>query len=101
MQLDLRVMDLLASKIYHDLISPVSAINNGVELIEDDIGQSVMDDALKLIADSAAQSSRRLKLFRIAYGRAGSEENLPLKGVRQTLLNYMSFGKVGWIGALM
>lgn len=93
MQLDFRVMDLLASKLCHDLISPVSAINNGVELIED-IGESVMEDAMKLIGDSAGQASRRLRLFRVAYGRAGSEENLPLRDVKQIVMQYMAAGKV-------
>jgi len=68
----------------HDLISPVSAINNGVELIED-IGGSVVDEAMKLIGDSANLASRRLRLYRLAYGRAGSEEMLGLHDVRPLL----------------
>ena len=82
MQVDMRVLELLSSKICHDLVSPVSAINNGVELI-DDIGGSVVDEAMKLIGDSAALASRRLRLFRMAYGRAGSDENLGIKDVKQ------------------
>lgn len=93
MQIDLRVSELLSSKICHDLISPVSAINNGVELIED-IGGSVVEEAMKLIANSAVQSSRRLRIFRIAYGRAGSEENLPLRDVRSVLEQYFDGGKI-------
>lgn len=93
MQIDLRVLELLSSKICHDLISPVSAINNGVELIED-IGDAVVDEAMKLIADSASVSSRRLKLFRIAYGRAGSEESLPVKDVRLVAAQYFETGKI-------
>lgn len=93
MQIDLRVLDLLSSKLCHDLISPVSAINNGVELIED-IGASVEDEAMSLIGNSAAQAARRLRLFRIAYGRAGSEENLPVRDVRQVAEQYFSSGKI-------
>lgn len=93
MQIDMRVMELLSSKLCHDLISPVSAINNGVELIED-IGGDVIDEAMKLIGDSAGQASRRLKLFRIAYGRAGSEGGLPLRDVKQTAEQYLAGGKV-------
>src|SRR5277367_2704657 len=92
MQIDVQVMELLASKLCHDLVSPISAINNGVELI-DDIGGSVVDEAMKLIGDSAGHASRRLRLFRIAYGRAGAEENLPVKEVRQTAEQYLSTGK--------
>src|SRR5580658_1211274 len=93
MQIDLRVLELLASKLCHDLVSPVSAINNGVELIED-IGGSVVDEAMKLIGDSAAQASRRLRLYRIAYGRAGSDENLPVRDVRQVAEQYVMGGKM-------
>lgn len=93
MQIDLRVLELLVSKVCHDLVSPVSAINNGVELIED-IGGSVVDEAMKLIGDSAGQASRRLRLFRMAYGRAGSEESLPVKDVRQVAEQYLLNSKV-------
>lgn len=93
MQIDMRVLELLSSKLCHDLVSPVSAINNGVELIED-IGGDVVDEAMKLIGDSAAHASRRLKLFRMAYGRAGSEGGLPVRDVKQTAEQYMAGGKV-------
>jgi histidine phosphotransferase ChpT len=92
MQIDIRVMELLSSKICHDLVSPVSAINNGVELIED-IGGSVVDEAMKLIGNSAGHAARRLRLFRMAYGRAGSEESLAVKEVRQTVEQYLAAGK--------
>jgi len=93
MELDIRVMELMASKLCHDLVSPVSAINNGVELVQE-IGGDVVEEAMKLIGDSAGHASRRLRLFRIAYGRAGSEENLPVKDVRQIAEQYLAGGKV-------
>src|SRR5580704_2033903 len=93
MQVDMRVLELLSSKICHDLVSPVSAINNGVELIED-IGGSVVDEAMKLIGDSAQHASRRLRLFRMAYGRAGSDESLGIKDVKLVAEQYMAGGKV-------
>src|ERR1700691_6194195 len=93
MQIDLRVLELLASKLCHDLVSPVSAINNGVELIED-IGGAVVEEAMKLIGDSAQHASRRLRLFRVAYGRAGSEENIGVKDVRQIAEQYAAGGKI-------
>ncbi|MDD5585937.1 MAG: histidine phosphotransferase family protein [Alphaproteobacteria bacterium] len=93
MQIDIRVLELLSSKLCHDLISPVSAINNGVELIED-IGDPVVNEAMKLIGDSASLASRRLRLFRLAYGRAGSEENLPLQDVKPIIESYFAGGKI-------
>ncbi len=91
MLLDLRILELLASKLCHDLISPVGAINNGVELIED-IGASVTGDAMKLIASSAQQAARRLRLFRLAYGRAGAE-GVPLHDARNVAREYLAHGK--------
>ena len=87
MQIDVRVLELLSSKLCHDLISPVSAINNGVELIED-IGDEIEEEAMKLIGNSGANAARRLRLFRAAYGCAGSEENLPLRDVRLIAQQY-------------
>ena len=98
MQIDIRVMELLASKLCHDLVSPVSAINNGVELIED-IGGSVIDEAMKLIGDSGITASRRLRLYRMAYGRAGSEESLGAKDVRQVAEHYLTGGKMSLVWA--
>lgn len=93
MQMDLRVVELLSSKLCHDLISPVSAINNGVELIED-IGDSVVNDAMGLISDSAAQASRKLKFFRLSYGKAGTEANQPIKNIRELAQDYFSASKI-------
>lgn len=91
MLLDLRILEILSSKICHDLISPVGAINNGVELIED-IGASVTEDAMKLISSSAQQAAKRLRLFRVAYGKAGAE-GVTLRDVRNVARDYVSQGK--------
>ena len=96
MQIDLRIVELLISKLCHDLVSPVGAINNGVELITD-VGGSVAGDAMKLIGDSAEQASRRLRLFRLAYGRAGSEPGLTARDVRSVAENYLAGGKVSLV----
>jgi histidine phosphotransferase ChpT len=93
MQIDVRVLEMLASKICHDLISPVGAINNGVELVND-VGGDVVEEAMKLIGDSAAQAAKKLRLFRICYGRAGSESNLTIKDVRGIAEEYLSAGKI-------
>jgi histidine phosphotransferase ChpT len=92
MQLDISIVELLSSKLCHDLVSPVSAVNNGVELMED--GGDVAGEALKLIASSADQAARRLRLFRMAYGRAGSEASLTVPDMRSVAESYMSGGKI-------
>jgi len=93
MEMDLRVVELLSSKQCHDLISPVSAINNGVELIED-IGDSVLLEAMKLIKDSAEQASNKLKVFRLSYGKAGAEPNQPIENIQGISKNYFSSSKI-------
>ena len=60
---------LLCSRICHDLISPVGAINNGIELYDEGGAE---EDALQLIRMSAVNASARLQFARIAFGAAGS-----------------------------
>ena len=63
---------LLCSRVCHDVISPVGAIINGLEVLEDDNDASMRDFALDLIDKSAKQASARLKFARLAFGAAGS-----------------------------
>jgi histidine phosphotransferase ChpT len=69
--IDLRVLELLAARLCHDLIGPVSAINNGVELLEDE-EPGFVRDAVGLVGDSARKASRRLQFYRFAYGFRGT-----------------------------
>lgn len=68
-KLDARVAELLCARLCHDLISPVSAVSNGVELMAE-LGDSVGADAMSLIAASAGEASRKLQFFRMAFGSA-------------------------------
>lgn len=63
---------LLCSRVCHDVISPVGAIVNGLEVLEDDQDESMREFALELIGKSARQASARLKFARLAFGAAGS-----------------------------
>jgi histidine phosphotransferase ChpT len=66
---ELRVMELLNARLCHELISPVGAINNGVELVaEEDVDADFQRDAMKLIASSAKTAGHRLNFYRFAYG---------------------------------
>ncbi|WJR65737.1 histidine phosphotransferase family protein [Neorhizobium sp. CSC1952] len=60
---------LLCSRVCHDVISPVGAINNGLELLDEGAADS---DALDLIRTSAVNASVRLKFARLAFGASGS-----------------------------
>jgi len=63
---------LLCSRVCHDLISPVGAVVNGIEVMEDDADEQTKAFAIDLIKKSAATASARLQFCRIAFGAAGS-----------------------------
>jgi histidine phosphotransferase ChpT len=63
---------LLCSRVCHDVISPVGAIVNGLEVLEDESDATMRDFALDLIRKSAKQASARLQFARLAFGAAGS-----------------------------
>jgi histidine phosphotransferase ChpT len=62
---------LLCSRLCHDLMSPVGALNNGIELLADEQDPDMRDKCLELLADSAKASANKLKFFRLAFGAAG------------------------------
>jgi histidine phosphotransferase ChpT len=63
---------LLCSRVCHDVISPVGAIVNGLEVLEDEKDPEMREVALDLIKKSAASASSRLQFCRLAFGAAGS-----------------------------
>ncbi|MGP9810371.1 histidine phosphotransferase ChpT [Rhodopseudomonas sp. NSM] len=68
----LELAALLCSRVCHDLISPVGAIVNGLEVLDDSSKQEDRDFALDLIRKSARTASARLQFCRLAFGAAGS-----------------------------
>ncbi len=62
---------LLCSRLCHDLMSPVGALNNGIELLADESDPDMREKCLELLADSARASANKLKFFRLAFGAAG------------------------------
>lgn len=64
--------ELIGSRICHDLISPIGAIGNGLELLE--LTGSAKGPELDLIADSVSNASARIRFFRIAFGAAGDQD---------------------------
>ncbi|MDQ0471356.1 histidine phosphotransferase ChpT [Labrys wisconsinensis] len=72
-QLDaLDLAALLCSRVCHDVINPVGAIVNGLEVLEDENDPSMKSFALDLIKKSSRNASARLQFARIAFGAAGS-----------------------------
>src|SRR5450631_3899774 len=63
---------LLCSRVCHDIISPVGAIINGLEVLDEEKDAEMRGFALDLIKKSAGQASARLQFCRLAFGAAGS-----------------------------
>jgi histidine phosphotransferase ChpT len=62
---------LLCSRLCHDLLSPVGALNNGIELLTDEHDPEMRARCLDLLGESARASANKLKFFRLAFGAAG------------------------------
>ena len=62
---------LLCSRLCHDLLSPVGALNNGLELLADETDPAMRERCMDLLAESARTSANKLKFFRLAFGAAG------------------------------
>ena len=71
---DLDAVDLasqLCSRLCHDMLSPVGALTNGLELLADEQDPEMRKRCFELLEQSAAISANKLKFFRLAYGAAG------------------------------
>jgi histidine phosphotransferase ChpT len=92
MQIDLKVAQLLSSRLCHDLVGPVGAVNTGLELMQensDDDGA-----ALGLVVRSAAEATRRLAFYRIAFGFGGADGPSGLDEARALAAGLLESGKV-------
>ena len=78
----IKLAALLASRLCHDLTSPIGAIANGLELMADGGYLEMRDQSLDLIELSASEAIRRLAFFRVALGAAGGlKASLPLSKI--------------------
>ena len=78
------LLELLSSRICHDLVSPVGAVNNGIEFMEDagDDKDSIAQ-ATELISHSAQSAAARLQVFRIVYGAGGRDGNIKPEDIQK------------------
>ncbi|MCB1563556.1 MAG: hypothetical protein KDJ75_08290 [Alphaproteobacteria bacterium] len=81
---DIHVLEILASKICHDLISPIGAVNNGIEFLEE-MGADAGDEVVELIAFSAGQASAKLRAYRMAYGAGGADTSIKPEDVHAVI----------------
>lgn len=89
MSADLNFTSLICSRLCHDLVGPVGAISNGIELMEMEDDPEMMKDALDLLKHSATNASRRLRFLRLAFGSSGGDEMpLPVGDARQAAQDF-------------
>jgi histidine phosphotransferase ChpT len=86
---------LVGSRICHDLISPLGAIGNGVELLE--LAGIAQTPEMSLIADSVTAAQARLRFFGIAYGTAESDLPIGRADITATLAAVARGGRVSYI----
>ena len=67
----LELAALVASRVCHDIISPVGAIVNGLEVLEEEKDESMREFAQDLVQKSARQASAKLQFSRLAFGASG------------------------------
>lgn len=82
---------LLCSRVCHDVISPVGAISNGLEVLDEDDDAEMHIHAMDLIRQSAKQASAKLQFARLAFGAAGSAgahlDLMDAKSVAESLID--------------
>ncbi|RME62159.1 MAG: histidine phosphotransferase, partial [Alphaproteobacteria bacterium] len=62
---------ILCSRLCHDLVSPVGALVNGIEILAEEDDAQMRAQVLALLEDSARQTANRLQFFRLAFGAGG------------------------------
>ncbi|WP_205480622.1 histidine phosphotransferase family protein [Sphingomonas arenae] len=94
---------LLCSRLCHDLLSPVGALNNGIELLADEQDPDMRERCLELLSESARASANKLKFFRLAFGAAGGfGEEIDTREARSALEGLFGGEKkieLGWLVA--
>ncbi|MGF1639381.1 MAG: histidine phosphotransferase family protein [Rhodospirillales bacterium] len=90
---ELRLAQLMCSRLCHDLVGPAGAINAGVEFLHTGDGHD--ESALGLLAASGRQLTRRLAFYRVAFGLAGGAAGvMSLTEARQLACDLLSGGRI-------
>ncbi len=85
---------LLCSRLCHDMLSPVGALSNGLELLADEKDPEMRDKCVELLEQSAKISTDKLKFFRLAFGAAGGfGDAVPIEEARDVITALASDAK--------
>lgn len=89
---DLRLVELVASRICHDVVGPVGAISNGLELLLE-VEEGERAEIVDLLMTSARQAWRRLAFFRAAVGHAGGRAEWSAEELHRLVSDWLEDGK--------
>ena len=82
----LDLASLLCSRLCHDMLSPVGALSNGLELLRDEKDPEMRRRCMELLEQSAKASADKLKFFRLAFGAAGGfGQMVPVSEARELI----------------
>jgi histidine phosphotransferase ChpT len=84
--------ELIGSRICHDLISPLGAISNGLELVS--LSGQELSPELRIIAESVENANARIRFFRVAYGMAAPDQMVSAAEARSILDDINSGGRI-------
>lgn len=99
---DLAATQLLMSHLCHELVSPIGAVSNGIEMLEDFGGDALAPEAAALIRESGKAAAAKLRFYRLAYGCAGQAADLGLgqcAAAATELLGAEGRAALGWQAA--
>jgi len=92
---DGELVALLCSRLCHDLVGPVGAIANGVEMLEMEDDPALKQEAVGLLAMSARQAIGRLRFYRLAFGASGGDDApLPMAEAAAVAAELLQGGRV-------
>ncbi len=92
-QVELSILELVCSRLCHDMVGPVGAAANGIELLRE-LGNGQGDDIIDMTDASARTAWRRLEFFRVAFGYAGGRGGWGTTELGQLARGMMTDSKV-------
>lgn len=90
---EIKLAEMLATRLCHDLTGPIGAVNNGAEFLDDE-GFDMQNEAVQLILSSAHEAVNRLQFYRQAYGKVGETGEACLAEKKKIALDFFSGTKV-------
>jgi len=92
---ELELIGLICSRLCHDLISPIGAVYNGIEVMKEDDDPDMRARAIELMTDSTVLAIARLKFYRLAFGGSGGPEiGISMVEARAALSEFLAGGRI-------